>query len=795
VSEVNTAQIIIASLIISALLIITFGQLISSLFGPTSPEPLIDASASLTLDCKTGTFYGNGYYTTFIQSAATYLDLSVKSLTSQDITIDKIAPIVENMTDYTAYISLSIPPHQKTSWYGQVNWTNIKGGSIQAYPGDTLSLTSGGLERVSSGYIFSYSGNLPSTQPTGYNCPFIGNNLYKPTVSGTIINATIDQPGCAPILLQSNVLTSKTLVLASIIPLDYFYSDYDIPFYLHIYGSSTDTWGVYWRGGPTGRLGLINIFKNNPTNPTEVRPSSSNPAYFAYWIDSVTKRIELYTDNSPSPSLTSSGAISSISLSNYVIGIARTRPATPIAPPIIFYNYMFSSTPQYMTGIDLSNNVYTVAKITASGYDIVITGTFPILPEGSDVETYLRNYGVVAIRNSNPNVDRFIDVYANGEYRLHRFYAPAMPGASIDLIIAWEDLVGPYPPGSPNIDGNGDEWLRVTYFNNGTWRVGVYVASGGYRHAFYIGDTLVYDKPYSTTWSNSVCYNVVLPPNPIILGYSPSLLYIPIEPSNPIPTEPYCEYYEISEGGLPRYVYYPWMVSPISSSVNYIGVFKDRSITINGLYPGDKVILSTPTGRSIQVDADGTTVTIDLLSNFGAYDLISAVLNGGISVSVQPSPSRIFTILPNKAYVHVVSKTSDTWVEIPITLAVSSSCSLKFGSTNSVNQLIIERMNDTYKLTLYTPDFPNGLSLGIYPKVIVSDMRGFTMTIYYTDGSSITYSDKYMSTNFLPSGTGIALVDDTVKFMRGYTYIGSDTKSFTRISITGIMKINAFFTK
>jgi len=194
--------------------------------------------------------------------------------------------------------------------------------------------------------------------------------------------------------------------------------------------------------------------------------------------------------------------------------VFTTSPRGGGSPPIVLYNYGSSQTPQYIVYIDYSSRRFAI--YTASG-SIVVSGPFLVFPEGSDITDYLRNYGVVAVQVSPSNVDHVATVYAN--YR-HDLYIVGIPGAVFDWIIVWEDLVGPNPPGSPRIDGNGDEWFRVTYFPNGTWRIAGYIASGGYRHAVYIGDTLVYDKPYNTAWTN--VQNGV--------------------------------YYEFNYGGLPKYV-------------------------------------------------------------------------------------------------------------------------------------------------------------------------------------------------------------------------------------------------
>ncbi|MHC1600797.1 MAG: hypothetical protein ACXQTI_00985 [Candidatus Nezhaarchaeales archaeon] len=61
-----------------------------------------------------------------------------------------------------------------------------------------------------------------------------------------------------------------------------------------------------------------------------------------------------------------------------------------------------------------------------------------------------------------------------------------------------------------------DDWkdhvVRVTSFTNGTYRIAVFMAKGGYSHKFYVGvdkpweslpsQTPVYQKSFGAYWSN-----------------------------------------------------------------------------------------------------------------------------------------------------------------------------------------------------------------------------------------------------------------------------------------------------
>ncbi len=96
-----------------------------------------------------------------------------------------------------------------------------------------------------------------------------------------------------------------------------------------------------------------------------------------------------------------------------------------------------------------------------------------------------------------------------------------------DFLVFWEDLFNPYHPRS--LDDWMDHVIRVTLFTNGTYRIAVYVAKGGYSHEFYLyvtsslplkGD-LIYRKPFRAYWwFRSGGYYLEMPSKVFLVGKS-----------------------------------------------------------------------------------------------------------------------------------------------------------------------------------------------------------------------------------------------------------------------------------
>ena len=96
-----------------------------------------------------------------------------------------------------------------------------------------------------------------------------------------------------------------------------------------------------------------------------------------------------------------------------------------------------------------------------------------------------------------------------------RFHLQRLSGdVEIDFLVFWEDLFNPYyPPGK--VDDWKDHVVRITVFTNGTFRIAVFMAKGGYRQVFYLNvpknmfsnvESLspIYAKPYGAYWNVKV---------------------------------------------------------------------------------------------------------------------------------------------------------------------------------------------------------------------------------------------------------------------------------------------------
>ncbi len=92
-----------------------------------------------------------------------------------------------------------------------------------------------------------------------------------------------------------------------------------------------------------------------------------------------------------------------------------------------------------------------------------------------------------------------------------RFYLQPLGGdVAADFLVLWEDIY--YPPTTPTMDDWKDHVVRVTAFFNGTYRLAVYMAKGGYSHRFYVSvgepyenilaQPYAYQKPHGAYWSN-----------------------------------------------------------------------------------------------------------------------------------------------------------------------------------------------------------------------------------------------------------------------------------------------------
>ncbi|MEM3412724.1 MAG: CARDB domain-containing protein [Thermoplasmata archaeon] len=183
-----------------------------------------------------------------------------------------------------------------------------------------------------------------------------------------------------------------------------------------------------------------------------------------------------------------------------------TTPAVRVGTPYLsFWNYASGSyetgnLPDHVVVIDYENHYYWLYNDTGA---VAFEGNFVVLQNnsytGNASKTGALNVApVTCLYNPTPSQDVWFNI--NDYYGWKIFSLPAVPHAVTDMLIAWEDLWGTVP--NNQIDGNGDQWVRVTLLDDGTFRVVPYRASGGYEHDFFIGSDWVYIKHHGEAWSN-----------------------------------------------------------------------------------------------------------------------------------------------------------------------------------------------------------------------------------------------------------------------------------------------------
>ncbi|MEM4160855.1 MAG: hypothetical protein QW531_02605, partial [Thermoplasmata archaeon] len=156
--------------------------------------------------------------------------------------------------------------------------------------------------------------------------------------------------------------------------------------------------------------------------------------------------------------------------------------------------------PDHVVVIDYENHYYWLYDANGA---VAYEGNFVVLQNnsytGNASKTGALNVApVTCLYNPTPSQDVWFNI--NDYYGWKIFSLPAVPHAVTDMLIAWEDLWGTVP--NNQIDGNGDQWVRVTLLDDGTFRVVPYRASGGYEHNFFIGSDWVYIKHHGEAWSN-----------------------------------------------------------------------------------------------------------------------------------------------------------------------------------------------------------------------------------------------------------------------------------------------------
>lgn len=602
------------------------------------------------------------------------LSLYAKSFSTHPLQIEKIIPYGEPNNVLSLFVSLR--PGELYMNNFQPPWGPLSKLTTLVFPGDVVYLK--GMQiKINPGTIYSSSAPISYIEqvPSSFNCPFNGNNKYTLEINGEEINSTIKTPGCAGVILKNISYANTYLLLSDYKIGSYYYKKYDIPFFLMMYNSKINKVGFYRKAYNIG------ILYNTQTKQTNINDSNYQAVALYYNGKSET----LYLDNSTSPVLI--GGSTNTKSGYLVMGVAREKPAN--IAPLIKICAVPGSTPTHCTIFNPGNMTFELIK---SNGQVIEKGHVPVVHSDEWISNYLRKYSIVVYYNPNPGSSDLVTLRGNkvsGTSDTIKVYMQPLKGAEKDMIIIWEDLVGTYPPGSSRIDGNGDEWIHVTYFKNGTWRVASYISRGGYEHQFYINNHLIFTKPHGAYWKNEV---------------------------NGI-------FYEYKASFFPKYYYYPFHTAPLSSFVKYVGMFKDGNITIKGLVSGDHVIISAG-GVTKTYLVNSSQLTINLLSVFTPIELIDAIESGGIGLTIVPTSKQILNLIPTNANVLVKSKNANMWVDMYMPVKILCNLDIEVHSYNKTYTTILNSTDYTVWNLIF-----NGKNMGTYPKVDVHIYNG-TITAY-----------------------------------------------------------------
>ena len=591
-------------------------------------------------------------YTIELPSGYRYgFSLLVDSHAGAPLRVEEVKPIGVPTAEF-ANISALVPAYGHLYTRRGAPWGPAKYIEGTAWPGDVLVVKGADLAVERYGRIYT-GGPPPVHVPANYDCPY-GPMIYTPSIRGDEISATIQQPGCAPTLVPGASLDGATslFVVFDVERGNYYYKEFDYNFFLDI-----------------GGLGVS-------YTPTKVKLHASQEKSRPYTDNRLAgllvyanSTLALYAGASRAPIL-QAGAPAKIS-GDAVVGVAREKPASITMPPITVKAVYWRNSGYHEIIIHYDRGTYAIIKngrVIKNGTLYRVDGT------GQDITEHLREDGVVAIVNPNPGHEYHAYVIADGQG--YTLYMPPIKDAKLDMIIVWEDLVGFYKPGDPRIDGNGDEWIHVTYLRNGTWRIAGYIARGGFEHDFYIGNKTVFVKPFGAGWSNK---------------------------ENGV-------YYEYNGHGFPRLVYYPWKTHPVSGLLHYLGIFTSPIIKVKGLFPGDTVVIVSRNAVK-GFTANETEVDINLLKTFTPEDIVETLeTEGAFTVKVLPSPAHLMYLLPRKLAVHVRAPGYDEWFEVEAPLRITCRMRLSVYSSGPIYRAVLHTKDYNLWVILF-----NGSSIGVYP--------------------------------------------------------------------------------
>ena len=148
--------------------------------------------------------------------------------------------------------------------------------------------------------------------------------------------------------------------------------------------------------------------------------------------------------------------------------------------------------------------------------------------------------------------------------------------------------------------------------------------------------------------------------------------------------------------------------SNLSTEVFFVGAYSGRNITVEGVAPGDRVIIAG-VYHSYSLTVNGTRFSIDLTRYFTAREIAETLMRGGFKVIVVLNPMRALLALPSEALLHVVSSDGSVNTWVPVRLRTVSTCVLR---ANVSGPVLVEPLGNGY----YLVNVSSG-SLGAYPAV------------------------------------------------------------------------------
>lgn len=741
----NTAQVLAASLFIT-LFVSLVGYSVLSRFNQNPPidAPLIVTSSVLYVDCtRTQMTIGNLRYEA-LTSVLTRLGLGGKNTLDTQLVVDAIATKTPTVNVSNTPYLIVYPPRGSNYTEFLTPWGNITAITRVVKPGDVYRVEGTSLTLLQYGPYSEYFGNLPvNPLPSQYSPPFKGSTRHTLSVSGTLISSYISTPGYAATRLLSGISRDDLFILARVKP-NSWVENTDIPFYIDFYPGSQ---AFAYRAD--GRL----YFTTGDRTITTVQ----NGSEVNIGLHSTLSSISAYINDDTSPR--ASGTPSLSTNIDLVTGVAREK---EVKTRLGFVAYRYSQTSYHVVVFDYITGDYTFYDSSQpgnsrSGRAVTYSNTNSIsISQGQFGYTPI----VIVYNPTRGNSDWTLTIYTvEGTFSYYVQAVSSSKPITADFIVLWGDQVNPI------FQTTDDDWrdhvVRVTVFSDGTSRIAVMTAKGGYQHDFYIivetvnpvSGERVYTKPYGENW------------------------------------------YYFSNGyyrEIPNRIYFPSAtITPgyISTHVYYFGVFRSPVLTVYGLFPGDVVILSTP-NRAVSYEVDTSTLTVNLLTTFGPRELIEALrVNGGVSLIIRPSSERILSLMPTEGLIHARSVGVDIW--IPISIRVSPVCSLS-ANTTSAGTAVLEKRGDFVRVILTDTQTGAIIRFGTYARVEGS-LTGYTITIRYSDGRTETLTPNTVRNNIvLGPALQMVVLSDRAIFVALNGVI--EIKDFSSITISNsIYRLTAHF--